>query len=70
MKRLTVEEVRALQVGEQVFINGETPAGIRHIECTVARRGTGDKFLTFRVKGKLKWFSIRDYPGTYFILSD
>lgn len=59
---MTVEQVRALQIGESVDIIKETPAGRRHIECTVAGRG-GKKFLTFRVKGKLRYCFIEDYPG-------
>jgi len=60
--KLTIDQVRALQVGERVDIDGETPTGRRHIECTVACRD-GKKFLTYRVKGALIRCEIREYAG-------
>lgn len=59
---MTVEQVRALQVGESVDIIKETPAGPKRFECTVACRG-GKKFLTYRVKGALIRCEIREYAG-------
>ncbi len=58
---MTAEEVKALQVGETVTIRKE---GHEPIICTVAFRGTtANKFLTYRDKGQIKRFAIRDYPG-------
>ena len=59
---MTVEQIRALQIGERVDIIKETPAGPKRIECTVACRG-GKKFLTYRVKGALIRCEIREYAG-------
>ena len=69
MVRLSAEQVTALQVGQRVSLCPEGD-GSQRVVCTVARVRGGAKFLTYRDKGKLKWLSIRDYPGTYFILSD
>ena len=69
MVRLSAEQVTALQVGQRVSLCPEGD-GSQRVVCTVARVRGGAKFLTYRDKGKLKWFAIRDYPGTYFILSD
>ena len=55
---LTAEQVKALQVGETVQLCGEALC----VTCTVASRG-GAKFLTYRVKGKLRYCFIEDYPG-------
>lgn len=60
--KLTIDQVRALQVGERVDIIKETPAGPKRFECTVACRD-GRKFLTFRAKGALLRCFIEDYPG-------
>lgn len=58
---MTAEEVKALQVGETVKIQKE---GHEPILCTVAFRGNpANKFLTYRDKGQIKRFAIRDYPG-------
>lgn len=58
---MTAEEVKALQVGETVTIQKE---GHEPITCTVAFRGSPvNKFLTYRDKGQIKKFPIRDYPG-------
>lgn len=58
---MTAEEVKALQVGDTVMIRKE---GREPIPCVVAFRGNpGNKFLTYRVKGQIKKFAIRDYPG-------
>ena len=59
MKNLTVEHVNALQIGESVYI---CKAGHEPVRCTVACRA-GKKFLTYRDKGQIKRFNIRDYPG-------
>lgn len=56
---MTAEEVRALEVGQTVTI---LKAGREPIVCTVAGRGE-QKFLTYRVKGKLRYCFIEDYPG-------
>lgn len=61
---LTIDQVRALPVGSIVYIERESPARRRQIKCTVARLGTGDKFLTFRVKGELRRCEIREYTDT------
>lgn len=58
---MTAEEVKALQVGETVKIQKE---GHEPIICTVAFRDhPANKFLTYRDKGQIKRFAIRDYPG-------
>lgn len=58
---MTAEEVKALQVGETITIRKE---GRGPILCTVAFRGHPiNKFLTYREKGQIKKFPIRDYPG-------
>lgn len=58
---MTAAEVKALQVGERVRIIKE---GHEPILCTVAFRGTpANKFLTYRDKGQIKKFPIKDYPG-------
>ena len=58
---MTAEEVKALQVGETVKIQKE---GHEPIICTVAFHGNpANKFLTYRDKGQIKKFAIRDYPG-------
>lgn len=58
---MTAEEVKALQVGETVTIRKE---GHEPILCTVAfREHPSNKFLTYRDKGQIKKFTIRDYPG-------
>lgn len=58
---MTAEEVKALQVGEAVTARKE---GHEPIVCTVAFRGRPDnKFLTYRDKGQIKKFPIKDYPG-------
>ena len=57
---MTAEEVKALQVGETVKIQKE---GREPIICTVAFHGNpANKFLTYRDKGQIKKFTIRDYP--------
>lgn len=57
---MTAEEVKALQVGEIITIRKE---GHEPIMCTVAFQGhAGNKFLTYRDKGQIKKFAIRDYP--------
>ena len=59
--RMTAEEVKSLQVGETVRVIKE---GCEPVFCTVAFRGTPDrKFLTYRVKGEIRRFAIREYPG-------
>lgn len=69
MVRLSAEQVTALQVGQRVnlCLDGDDS---QSVACTVARCHGAAKFLTYRDKGQLKRFAIRDYPGTYFILSD
>ena len=58
---MTAEEVKALQVGETVKIQKECREPIL---CTVAFRDHPvNKFLTYRDKGQIKRFAIRDYPG-------
>lgn len=58
---MTAEEVKALQVGETVNVQKE---GHEPIVCTVAfREHPSNKFLTYRDKGQIKKFAIRDYPG-------
>ena len=58
---MTAEEVKALQVGETVNVQKE---GHEPIMCTVAFQGhPSNKFLTYRDKGRIKSFVIRDYPG-------
>lgn len=58
---MTAEEVKALQAGETVTIRKE---GHEPILCTVAFRGSpANKFLTYRDKGRIKSFAIKDYPG-------
>ena len=58
---MTATQVKALQVGETVTVRKE---GHEPIVCMVAFCGRPDnKFLTYRVKGEIKMFAIRDYPG-------
>lgn len=56
---MTADEVKSLQVGEAVDLCGDD----KRVRCIVARRHGGQKFLTYRVKGQIKRFAIRDYPG-------
>ena len=56
---MTAEEVKRLQVGEAVKLCGESGESV---SCIVAGHG-GKKFLTYRDKGQIKRFAIRDYPG-------
>lgn len=61
---MNAAEVKALQVGEMVWIRKE---GCNPILCTIAYQGSpANKFLTCRVKGKIKRFSILDYPGVHY----
>ena len=58
---MTAAQVKALQVGETVTVRKE---GHEPVICTVAFRDTvKNKFLTYRDKGQLKSFAIKDYPG-------
>ena len=58
--KMTAEQVKALQVGETVIVRKE---GHEPVICMVAFRSRPDnKFLTYRVKGEIKMFAIRDYP--------
>lgn len=67
-REISVEEVKTLAVGSNVYIHGEDQSGEhRVIECTVA--GTWPemrKFLTYRVKGELRKCAIKEYPGKYY----
>lgn len=65
MVRLSAEQVTALQVGQKVNLCPEGD-GSQRVVCTVARRQGGTKFLTYRDKGQLKQFAIRDYPGRFY----
>lgn len=59
--KMTSEQVKALQVGETVSVIKE---GCEPVLCTVAFRGEPSrKFLTYRVKGEIRRFAIREYPG-------
>lgn len=59
MKKMTAEEVKALQVGQTVTVR---PKGREPVLCTVAFRERPDnKFLTYRANGQIRKFSIRDY---------
>ena len=66
---MTAEEVKALQIGTRVDMVGVDPEGNeRCIQCTVAFRGsTANKFLTYREKGQIKKFAIRDYHGMTYV---
>lgn len=58
---MTAEEVRALPVGMTIKAIKE---GHEPVICTVAFHDTvKNKFLTYRDKGQLKSFAIKDYPG-------
>lgn len=62
---MTAAEVKALQVGETVKIEKE---GHEPILCTVAFHGNpANKFLTYRDRGQIKRFAIRDYPGMTYV---
>lgn len=61
---MMAEEVRALEVGQTVRICSDS-CEAASVECTVAACG-GSKFLTYRSKGQLKRFAIRDYPGKHY----
>lgn len=65
---ITAEQVAALPIGSRVDIHGEDQSGEhRVIECTVAGLFRDNKkFLTYRVKGKLRKCAIKDYPGKTF----
>ena len=69
MVRLNAEQVKALQVGQRVNLCLDRDDS-QSVACTVARCHGGTKFLTYRDKGQLKRFAIRDYPGRYYELSD
>ena len=61
---MTAEEVKALQVGQTVTVRKE---GRESVICTVAfRRDPKRKFLTYRVKGEIGSFAIKDYPDMRF----
>lgn len=59
---MTAEEVKRLQVGEAVYLCGDSG---EIVACIVAGQG-GKKFLTYRDKGQIKRFAIRDYPGRHY----
>lgn len=61
---MTAEEVRALEVGQTVRICSDSGEAVS-VECIVAASGAA-KFLTYRDKGQLKRFAIRDYPGKHY----
>lgn len=64
--RLSVDEVRALEIGNRVTIHGaDTDGNQRELACTVAGL-PGNKFLTYRITGKIKRCAIKDYPGKYY----
>lgn len=69
MVRLSAEQVKALQVGQRVnlCLDGDDS---HSVACMVAGCHGAAKFLTYRDKGQLKSFAIRDYPGRYYELSD
>lgn len=61
---MNAAEVKALQVGEMVWIQKE---GSKPILCTIAySESPANKFLTCRIKGQIKRFSILDYPGVHY----
>lgn len=61
---MTAEEVGAMQAGETVIVRKE---GLEPVICTVAfRRDPKRKFLTYRVKGEIRSFAIKDYPDMRF----
>ena len=64
---ITVERVKALQIGCRVNLHGEDKEG-RHrvLECTVAGTPGAQKFLTYRASGELKRCAIKEYPNKYF----
>ena len=58
---MTAEEVKDLHIGDTVTVCKE---GHEPISCIVAFRvHPSNKFLTYREKGQIKKFAIRDYPG-------
>jgi len=63
---ISVEEVRALEIGSRVNLHGNDRHGVHQwLECTVA--GTPQrKFLTYRSDGLLRKCSIKDYPNKYY----
>lgn len=57
---MNAEQVKSLHVGETVTVRKD---GHEPILCTVSYRGSPvNKFLTYREKGQIKKFAIRDYP--------
>lgn len=65
-KEISVEEVRALQIGSRVNLHGNDRSGVHQwLECTVA--GTPQrKFLTYRDQGMIRKCSIKEYPNKYY----
>ena len=62
---MTVEEVKDLHIGDTVTVCKE---GHEPISCIVAFRvHPSNKFLTYREKGQIKKFAIRDYPGMNYV---
>lgn len=62
---MTAEEVKALHIGDTVTVCKE---GHEPIICLVSFRGIPtNKFLTYRDKGQIKKFAIRDYPGMQYV---
>ena len=62
---MTAEEVKALHIGDTVTVCKE---GHEPISCIVAFRvHPSNKFLTYREKGQIKKFAIRDYPGMQYV---
>lgn len=67
-RTLTAEQVKALYVGETVYMHGEDADGRpRRTLCVVAYHGNPtNKILTYRVLGQIKCCAIKDYPGKYY----
>lgn len=61
---MTADEVKSLQIGETVTVCKEDR---EPVICTVAfRRDPKRKFLTYRVNGKIRSFTIKDHPDMRF----
>lgn len=66
-RELSVDEVKALEIGNRVIICGEDKEGHpRTLACTVAGLPQ-KKFLTYRDEhGSIKKCPIKEYPGKHY----
>ncbi len=65
-RAISVDDVKALQIGSRVNLHGNDKDGVhRWLECTVAGLPQ-HKFLTYRDHGTIRRCAIKEYPNKYF----